>query len=479
MYTQIEKSKENKIRSTVNFILQNKSNVKQDFGFVDNRTIQNEVTPKKKFDSPNALQCKLPDDSQLRKLTIYGFKKKFGAERKHITYSQWEEIFNYITSDEFVGESETDVKKYIDSHYPKIVDSGQSSIAKITSNEAEPSKPIVKLQGTEPLMKPVVKTEKKFHKTVANGGKKIIINYVWLGNNALTHLEKFNISSWRALGHDVNIYILPFASKAPQTSEELGLEASDATVIPLTSILSDDESIEDAENPKKKLTDARLTLKNWIEKLPADVNPTKEHIYNMVDMAKSYIGGTRQGIVLDMKVGPSVHLQDFVESFYTKLISYTRGGNTFGDLPENQCIGTMQETDELRNLYATKFNERVKTGLSAADPNKLWFNLITGYHGQSYQQSQNWLDVATKKPDGKPNEDGFKVSEPGGYGHGPFRVFKNASDQSNRSGGKTDPNSVFFIAEEALKELREGNGDATFIKKAGDALSNFPRKKLL
>ena len=38
MYEQVEKSKENKSRAIANSVAQNKSNVKQGFGFVDNRS---------------------------------------------------------------------------------------------------------------------------------------------------------------------------------------------------------------------------------------------------------------------------------------------------------------------------------------------------------------------------------------------------------------------------------------------------------
>ena len=194
----------------------------------------------------------------------------------------------------------------------------------------------------------------------------------------------------------------------------------------------------------------------------------------MVDLTKSYIGGTQQGIVLDMKVGPSVHLEDYAASFNRKLISYTRGGNT-AEIPENQSIGTMQETAELRKSYAEKFNAKVK-GLAEADPNAAWFNQITGYHGRSYQQTKQWLDVATKAPSGKAARPGeFAVSAPGVGGQGPFRVFKRASDQSNKSGAKTTPEEVQKLAAEVWeKELLVSGGDPAFLKKAEAAKDLLP-----
>ena len=45
----------------------------------------------------------------------------------------------------------------------------------------------------------------------------ITINYVWLGSNPLGPLEKFNIASWRAFGHEVNLYTTPFFGDPKRT----------------------------------------------------------------------------------------------------------------------------------------------------------------------------------------------------------------------------------------------------------------------
>ncbi len=177
----------------------------------------------------------------------------------------------------------------------------------------------------------------KKHTPVGPGGGGLIINYVWLGSNPLGPLEKFNLYSWRALGHLVNIYTHPFERDPPRTEATLEIDAADATVIHLGTLLGVD-NLAPPGSAKATLGDARSILMRWLGRYRHRQTQQRAHIY-MVDLTKSYLGGTQRGIVLDMKVGPSVHLQDYAESFSHKLISYTRGRNTAGSLPENQSIG--------------------------------------------------------------------------------------------------------------------------------------------
>ncbi|GAX37248.1 eCIS core domain-containing protein [Nodularia sp. NIES-3585] len=308
----------------------------------------------------------------------------------------------------------------------------------------------------------------------------LIINYVWLGNHPFGPLEKFNLYCWRALGHEVNIYSYPFAGVVSHTLGSLGLEQDDAELIQLEEILGMDDNVVGDTNPKALLSDARSILRKWLKAIPEEGEPSPHHIYNMVDLTKSYIGGTRKGIVLDAKVGPSVHLQDYADNFSDKLISYTRGGNT-GALPENQSIGTMQESDEplkksdepllesemlLRQKYAKNFNAKVKS-LAKADHNKAWFNELTGYHGRSYEQTKKWLDVATKTPSGGEVGKEFEVGEIGPQSHGPFRVFKRATDQTNKNGLKTTDQEVTNLIDYVFEEeIKHSGGDEEFIRKA-------------
>src|SRR5690606_29570772 len=69
----------------------------------------------------------------------------------------------------------------------------------------------------------------------------LIINYVWLGCGALGQLEKFNIYCWRAKGHAVAIYTHHFTSGTSHTVNTLGLEAGDADVYVMPTVLGEDD----------------------------------------------------------------------------------------------------------------------------------------------------------------------------------------------------------------------------------------------
>lgn len=309
--------------------------------------------------------------------------------------------------------------------------------------------------------------------TVENGGKKLTINLVSLGDRPLGALDKFNIFSWRALGHEVNLHTHPFTEGKPQSLQSLGLEPGDVNLLQLKDTLAADTEVKDPKDPKMKMADTRGLLNNWLGAIPKD-GPSKEHIFNMVDVTKSYLGGTQHGLTMDMKVGPSPHLQAYADSFSNQLVSYTRGGNTAG-VPENQLIGTMQESNELRSVYADKFNAKIKGFTSEGTPahDDAWFNTITGYHGRSYQQSKNWIDVATKTPTKDEIGDKYPVNEPGNIGHGPFRVYKHASDQSNKNAPLTKPEDVHALSQGTLKELKEVGANEHYYNKAARASDNL------
>ena len=300
----------------------------------------------------------------------------------------------------------------------------------------------------------------------------LMINHVWFGNNAMGPLEKFNIYSWRALGHSVTIYACRWDNTSPV--DTVGVKEKNVTVVNLRTLLNGDD-----ESKAAILTNTRALLKAWLE-AAGGAAPQGDGIYNLVDVTKSYIGGTQRGIVLDLKVGPSSHLSAYEAAFSTKFISYTRGGNTAGDMPENQCIGTMEQGNTLRGKYATSFEKGITANLDGNDgllakPTAKWFDQITGYHGRAAFLACKYLDVATKAPDGKAVGNQYEVQEIGPKSHGPFRIFKRASDQSNKSGLKTKPKEVKELAQWVWdNELKEGGGDQHFLKKVEKALQALP-----
>ena len=322
---------------------------------------------------------------------------------------------------------------------------------------------------------------------------RVTINHVFLGDRALSAADKFNIYSWRALGAEVNIYTHRFKKGERHTVESLGLAEGDANVIELEDTLNADWDIaNDAPNsPQAKLNYTRQTLQTWLNKIPDDGKPSMDHIFNMVDMTKSYLGGSKRGLTVDLKVGPSAHLKDYLDAFDNRLVSYSRGGNTASGLPENQVIGTMAASNDLRARYAENFNSKVKRdGLADVDPNEKYYDKLTSYHGNSYNQSNKdanrkripaenqWIDTAEMTPENTPKgEDGrYEVSEPSSKGHGPFRVFKHPADQSNKAGSiKTKPEDIHRLAQDTLEnEISKVDGaNDDFLKKAEQALQEL------
>ena len=353
------------------------------------------------------------------------------------------------------------------------------------------------------------KAPPKKHTAVEDGGTQVIVNFIWIGDGQLDSLSKYNIYSWRALGHEVNIYVHHFQAGLNHDADSLGLEEGDANVIPLRGQLEADDQVKTdintADKPEELMGDTRAILSRWLNKSPENLDFPKHHTYNLADLAKSYIGGTKQGIVLDLKVGPSVHLEDYAKkSFKERMIGATRGGNSTN--AENYMIGTMQEGDELRSKYAASFNNKVKgvmgeeTGLGkltkALEKDgkaPLAYNHICGYHGKAYNDSKNakrepWLNVAEQTPTGEKLEKrsgwngDLPVSEPGIYGHGPFRVHKHPSDQANKPNCiRTNPAEVKEIAGKALEEEmpeftqeKKHDQNRKFLEKAREEQGKLP-----
>jgi hypothetical protein len=305
----------------------------------------------------------------------------------------------------------------------------------------------------------------------------LIINYVWVGNSKLNGLAKFNIYSWGAIGCDVNIYAIRLDNTAP-SHDALGIAKDDVTkVFDLRQELEDDNSAS-KESPTGIMSGAREVLSNWAERSQGREVDKKnmEWLFAIGDLAKSYIGATRRGIVLDLKVGPSEHLSDYAKCFHERFVSYSRAGKTGAEV-ENQSMGTMQVGEELRTLYAEAFasklerfggvakQEMLKKGPQDGDP-----NTITGWHGQSWMNDtprakrQGWKNINTARhlPDRAeafkqlPNgsevaNTPYQVSEPRGQGHGPFRVFKAAEEQTLQGQSLTTKEDLQRLATEVYE----------------------------
>lgn len=317
----------------------------------------------------------------------------------------------------------------------------------------------------------------------------LMINYIWFGSGALGALEKFNIYCWRATGANVTVYSCKWDT-SPHSAGSLGLK--DVTVVDLCAHVKADTS--------PLVPHVRELLTAWFDaaKLaPPSIKDEavgKPFIFNVGDASKGFICSTQLGIVMDLKVGPSAHLAEYLPLLTNKFVSYTRGGKA----PiENQCMGTMNAG--LRDAYAGGFdaacaNAAVEGAFEnyKSTPTTSHFNTITRWHQQGAIKAK-WVDTAKFGPNGgvpeKVKQGGQQVSkymvrEIGGNGHGPFRVFKKASDQSNNpSGSPTTPKDVRALADwvwaNELDKLLKAD-DATvnqrkFLREVQAALTVMPK----
>lgn len=383
--------------------------------------------------------------------------------------------------------SDEEVKEVVS----KVCEQSHQQAIEAVKSEVETKKKV-----TEPSIDKEVKKEQEkveIDHPMDVGTNQLIINYVWIGDAKIDEVAKFNIFSWKALGHIVNIYVQRLDG-VKATADNLGLEENDVNVIDLSNFLDKEKDLSVKGSTKEKMGDARDILIKWIESAKETVTSKEaiktNHRFNMVDMTKSYIGATQRGIVLDLKVGPSEHLEDYMECFRTKFISYSRGGKACAGV-ENQSMGTMQENDELRQIYANKFCNALKAKWEliggskenwTENPNENFFGTLTSIHGTAFGTGKGMLgmkgmDVATKVPPGKEGQD-LSVSEPGALGQGPFRVFKAAGDQTWEEHTKSITRSrvVKLLAQDVVKKylIEEKVQNIEMRKKAELAANDIP-----
>ncbi|NVB43165.1 hypothetical protein G6O69_35405 [Pseudenhygromyxa sp. WMMC2535] len=278
----------------------------------------------------------------------------------------------------------------------------------------------------------------------------LTINFVWIGPRGLGWLEKFMVYSWRNWECTVNLFTHRTGSDSPHDSESLGLPDDFCNIYDLPELLADDEQAVGA--------DTRAVLTTWYEKdLPGWNEGGKERVYNMVDLSKSYIGMSRVGIVIDIKVAPSPHIEKYVDSkvFANNFITYKRA-----KVVENQCMGSMMplEQDNDRERYGKGFESALFTKSAAhgtLNPltmkdtiDKAWFPVATDAHkkacgsktkfattGDLHGLRGKWFDIG---PYGKNRhklelliaDADFKGID--GDDYGPFRIFKREWDQTNK-----------------------------------------------
>jgi hypothetical protein len=224
----------------------------------------------------------------------------------------------------------------------------------------------------------------------------------------------------------------------------------------------------------------------WAHGLDGDPDLKRDQIFNMVDLTKSYVAATRRGLVMDFKIGPSPHLADYAAEFAEKFISFRRGSLMGPGLPENQCLGTMQDANTIRCLYAGYFNGKVQNdvGNLKTKPKNKFYDFFTSTHANFFafiKYRKHTLNVTLQAPNGAAIGSRYKFHEfEGAQNQGPFRVFKKAGDQTNQSSGeKTTPAEVRALAQyvwlvEIPKYYVPGGG--RYRDGAEDALHALPDK---
>ncbi len=271
----------------------------------------------------------------------------------------------------------------------------------------------------------------------------LIINFVWIGPGALPELESFIVESWIARGVTVCVFTHnPYGANA-HDQNSLGVPR-ECNVIRLPDVI-DTDHVRASPCPK-----TGQVLLGWFDrKMEKFAQPGKmfwktrgmPFTFNVVDLCKSYIAATCPGIVLDMKVGPSLHILKYVKSgvFHDFFVGYVRCGTI-----ENQCMGSMNEDDTVRHRYGAEFDRRlfqrriVQTMVSEyTDP---WYPEATIAHNGTCSNTIKdvWFDVGKYGKDqharlGVFNADVVGIADEPEYG--PFRIFKREDDQSNKHGG--------------------------------------------
>jgi len=206
--------------------------------------------------------------------------------------------------------------------------------------------------------------------------------------------------------------------------------------------------------------------------------------FNMADLCKSYIAATTQGIVMDLKIGPSPHIKKYVDSgiFSTAFIGCKRAGTI-----ENQCMGSMSVDDTKRTRYGNGFElalfskDRFPSTLKNS-PYTEWFPQATAAHNRAMGQNNNfalpqglkgdWFDIGNNGKAKHESQLGIMGATFEGIledekCYGPIRIFKREDDQTNKSDKfrTTDEQRLkmqeLTFSELAQASVKEGGIDVT------------------
>ena len=291
----------------------------------------------------------------------------------------------------------------------------------------------------------------------------LLLNFVWIGPGELPAVGIFNIKSWLSYGATVHVYAHSCRGE-PHTARSLGLGPYECGIFDIGEALSRPGSLpgEDDLEQRGFLPLLRVWLgtpmKPW-------AGGGQELTYNLGDLTKAILAMTRQGVSLDLKIGPTPIVEEFVAkgAFARYFVTFIRKG-----VIENQRLGTMEGGDRLRGTYRTKvFTKSTSDDLRsmASAPYAPHYNDITRWHNSSFLGPMRllWLDIhkygkarhlsQLQIPETRNTFAGIAEKT-----HGPLRIFKKENDQANASSGdRTTTKNITDAMAIAMREMRAWN----------------------
>ncbi|WP_338863788.1 hypothetical protein [Myxococcus stipitatus] len=276
------------------------------------------------------------------------------------------------------------------------------------------------------------------------------INCVWIGNGLINCQSAFNILSWISCGWTVTIYKHPAPTSADVSAifHETARAAFDSPRVTAEtlSVVSLSDALEVAT---PVMPSTRRLLRKWIEDMGIGYTS-----YAIGDLTKSYIAGTRTGIVLDLKIGPSPHVHKYPSQPFTDtFVSFSRAG-AFS--VENQCLGSLNI--DRANEYGRLFDPSV-SGLENASFDQQTnaeavFGAITSKHQLAFSQMKaKGTDVKLKDSQ---TWEFFEIGRD--KNSGPFRVYQKPGYFNWKQGEYLDKRKENLVL--VADELKRDHGTA-------------------
>lgn len=320
----------------------------------------------------------------------------------------------------------------------------------------------------------------------------VIINHVFVGPGPVKPADLFNILTWAALGHTVNVYVAHpgklltaeqhsyaslfnvshdyktgavlsyesghFFAKYKLVGDQYRGIADRVKLISLPHVVTHHADFVPAE-----LRDLTMGWKTGILKFlnaMGDWWPNTEKVFTLVDATKFYLSATKQGLTCDMKVAPTRYFSKCEGELDTKFISFQRG-NAGATGFENQLSGSMCPLPGAARIKYAKSGSSYGDGFGGktVETAARAYEQITAQHGVAMQVLVPLnLGIDSTKMKGMP----IAVTDPQSGWTGPVRVFKHPKDQTWKGQTLDDPtkltaqSKIDEMAKEVLDNMRQG-----------------------